>query len=83
MPVSLSIRVLPIFAAMSVPIEVLGPMLAVDTIPDTFGTVANVTADVGATGIIAHGIGELEEVVPATPADSKAVDEQPAPLTST
>src|SRR5690606_1429006 len=46
---------IPVFAAMGVPLEVLGPMLAVETIPDTFGTVANVTADVGATTIVARG----------------------------
>ena len=36
-----------------------GPMLAVEPIPDTFGTVANVTADVAATAVVAHGVGAV------------------------
>lgn len=41
--------------ALGAPIDLLPLLLAVDTIPDIFRTIANVTADVGATAIVAHG----------------------------
>ncbi len=48
---------LPVTQAMGLPVEPLGLLLAVDTIPDVFSTVGNVTADLTATGIVArrHG----------------------------
>jgi len=49
---------LPIFLAMGVPIEILGLLLAVDVIPDTFQTVGNVTADVSVTTIVARAYSE-------------------------
>ena len=49
---SLAVRV-PVFAMLGVPLEILGIMLAVEVIPDTFMTVGNVTADVAATAIVA------------------------------
>jgi Na+/H+-dicarboxylate symporter len=55
----------PIFLVMGVPLEVLGLMLAVDTIPDTFATVGNVTADLAATAFVARGAASSEEPVPA------------------
>ena len=45
----------PVFLIVGVPLEILGLLLAVETIPDTFATVGNVTADMAATAIIAHG----------------------------
>lgn len=44
----------PIFLSMGVPLEVLGLMLAVEVIPDTFMTVGNVTGDLAATAIVAR-----------------------------
>ena len=47
---------LPVTQAMGLPVEPLGVLLAVDTIPDAFATVANTTADVTAAAIVAgHG----------------------------
>lgn len=45
----------PIFLSMGVPLEVLGLMLAVEVIPDTFMTVGNVTGDLAATAIVTRG----------------------------
>ena len=44
---------MPVTQAMGLPIEPLGVLLAVDTIPDVFSTVGNVTADLTATGVVA------------------------------
>ena len=43
---------LPVAQAMGVPVSPLGLMLAVDTIPDAFATLGNVTADLTATAIV-------------------------------
>jgi proton glutamate symport protein len=43
----------PVTQAMGLPVEPLGILLAVDTIPDVFATIANTSADVTATGIVA------------------------------
>ena len=56
---------MPIVQAMGLPIEPLGVLLAVDTIPDVFSTVGNVSADLTATSVVARG----------------AADEQPQPGT--
>lgn len=45
---------LPVAQAMGVPVSPLGLMLAVDTIPDAFATLGNVTADMTATAIVAR-----------------------------
>ncbi|MEO5560758.1 MAG: cation:dicarboxylase symporter family transporter [Dokdonella sp.] len=45
---------LPVTQAMGLPIGPLGLLLAVDTIPDVFATVGNVTADLTATSIVAR-----------------------------
>lgn len=44
---------LPVTAAMGLPVEPLGVLLAIDTIPDVFATVGNVTADLTATSVVA------------------------------
>ena len=44
---------IPVFTAVGLPLEVLGPMLAVDVIPDIFRTVNNVTADLAVTAVVA------------------------------
>ena len=46
---------MPIVQTMGLPIEPLGVLLAVDTIPDVFSTVGNVSADLTATSIVARG----------------------------
>lgn len=43
---------LPVAQAMGLPVAPLGLMLAVDTIPDVFATVVNVSADLSATAIV-------------------------------
>ncbi|HET6633249.1 MAG TPA: dicarboxylate/amino acid:cation symporter [Rhodanobacteraceae bacterium] len=43
---------LPVTQAMGLPVAPLGLMLAVDTIPDVFATVGNVTADMAATSVV-------------------------------
>jgi len=43
---------LPVAAAMGLPVGPLGLMIAVDTIPDVFATVANVSADLTATSVV-------------------------------
>lgn len=45
---------LPVTQAMGLPVEPLGVLLAVDTIPDVFATVANTTGQVTATGVVAR-----------------------------
>ena len=45
---------LPVTQAMGLPIAPLGLLLAVDTIPDVFATVGNVTADLAATSVVAR-----------------------------
>ena len=44
---------MPVVQAMGLPIEPLGVLLAVDTIPDVFSTVGNVSADLTATAVVA------------------------------
>jgi Na+/H+-dicarboxylate symporter len=44
----------PICLAMGVPIELLALLVAVETIPDIFRTVGNVTADVAVTAVVAR-----------------------------
>jgi len=45
---------LPVTTAMGLPVEPLGVLLAIDTIPDIFSTVGNVTADLTATSVVAR-----------------------------
>ena len=44
---------LPVTTAMGLPVEPLGVLLAIDTLPDVFSTVGNVTADLTATSVVA------------------------------
>lgn len=50
----------PIFLAMGVPLEILPILLAVETLPDLFRTIGNVTADMAVTRIIAVRSGAAE-----------------------
>ncbi|WP_233198754.1 MULTISPECIES: dicarboxylate/amino acid:cation symporter [Luteimonas] len=57
---------LPVTQAMGLPVEPLGVLLAVDTIPDMFATVANTTGHVAATSVVARH-GTPAEVEPDAP----------------
>ena len=43
---------LPVAASMGLPVAPLGLLLAVDTIPDVFATVGNVSGDMAATSVV-------------------------------
>ena len=49
---------LPVTQAMGLPVAPLGLLLAVDTIPEVFATVGNVTADLAATSVVAAQSGK-------------------------
>lgn len=49
---------MPVVQAMDLPVEPLGVLLALDTIPDVFATVGNVTANVAVTGVVAKTVGD-------------------------
>jgi Na+/H+-dicarboxylate symporter len=53
--VSFLATILPVTQAMGLPVGPLGILLAVDTIPDVFATVGNVTGDLVATSVVARG----------------------------
>jgi Na+/H+-dicarboxylate symporter len=52
--VSLMAMNMPVVQAMGLPIAPLGLMLAVETIPDAFATLGNVTGDLAATTVVAR-----------------------------
>lgn len=52
--VSFMATVMPVTQSMGLPVEPLGLLLAVDTIPDVFATTGNVTGNLTATTIVAH-----------------------------
>ena len=58
---------LPGVQAMGLPVAPLGILLALDTIPDVFATVGNVTADLTATSVVARRAPEDAAAVQATP----------------
>lgn len=49
------IAAVPVLMAVNLPVEGIGILLAVDTIPDIFRTSANVTANIGAAVVLARG----------------------------
>ena len=49
---------MPVTQSMGLPVEPLGVLLAVDTIPDVFATVANTSAQVTATAVVARRSGQ-------------------------
>jgi Na+/H+-dicarboxylate symporter len=53
--VSLMATNMPVVQAMGLPVAPLGLMLAVETIPDAFATLGNVTGDLAATTVVARG----------------------------
>lgn len=58
--VSFVTSIAPICAAMGVPIELLGILIAVETIPDIFRTVGNVSMDIAVTATVTRGMAETE-----------------------
>jgi len=66
---------LPVTSAMGLPVGPLGLLLAVDTIPDVFATVGNVSADMAATSVVARQ--SRGEVEPGVAAD--ATPQSPVP----
>ena len=64
---------LPVVQAMGLPVAPLGILLALDTVPDVFATVGNVSGDLTATAIVARRhadeADEADEPLPATSAD--------------
>ena len=60
--VSFMATVMPVTQSMGLPIEPLGLLLAVDTIPDVFATTGNVTGDLTATSIVARQSPDARDV---------------------
>lgn len=59
--ISFFASVAPVAVAMGVPIEALGLLVAVETVPDLFRTLGNVTMDVAVTATIAQRTGAAEK----------------------
>jgi len=49
------IMLTPLFVAIGLPADGIGILIAVDALPDTFATVLNVTGDLAAAALVAHG----------------------------
>ncbi len=49
------IMLAPLFAALGLPVDGIGILIAVDAIPDTFATVLNVSGHLAATSLVARG----------------------------
>jgi proton glutamate symport protein len=58
---------MPVTQAMGLPVEPLGLLLALDTIPDVFATLGNVTGDLTATAVVAKGQTEPEAAAETSP----------------
>ncbi|WP_028920323.1 dicarboxylate/amino acid:cation symporter [Pseudoxanthomonas suwonensis] len=64
--VSFMATVMPVTQSMGLPVEPLGLLLAVDTIPDVFATTGNVTGDLTATAIVARQSSDIADTPPAS-----------------
>lgn len=62
--------IVPICAAMGVPVEALPLLLAVEVIPDIFRTIGNVTADLGVTAALAKTRAAQALATPQAPAEA-------------
>ena len=51
---------MPVTQSMGLPVEPLGVLLAMDTIPDVFATIANTSADMTATAVVAKSTGQVD-----------------------
>ncbi len=60
--VSFMATVMPVTQSMGLPLEPLGLLLAVDTIPDVFATTGNVTGDLTASSIVARHSPDARDV---------------------
>jgi Na+/H+-dicarboxylate symporter len=58
-----------IFVAVGLPVEAIGMLLAVDTLPDMFKTTANVTADMTAAAVIGRHNAKPAPVVAVSSAE--------------
>ena len=54
--VSFMAATMPVTSTMGLPVEPLGLLLAVDTVPDVFATIGNVTGDLTANSLVARGV---------------------------
>jgi Na+/H+-dicarboxylate symporter len=72
--VSLMATNMPVAQALGLPVAPLGLLLAVETIPDVFATLGNVTGDLTATTVVARRTGaasiETQSSVPEEPSPS-------------
>jgi len=73
--ISFFASVAPVSVAMGVPLEALGLLVAVETIPDLFRTLGNVTMDVAVTGTIAARSGITTDTESET---DRMIEEIPA-----
>ncbi|MCC6317488.1 MAG: dicarboxylate/amino acid:cation symporter [Gemmatimonadaceae bacterium] len=64
-PAGSIVAMVPVLLAAGVPVEGMGVLLGVDTIPDMFRTTSNVTGDMAAAAVLGRG----EDRVPAAVAD--------------
>ncbi len=62
--VSFMATVMPVSQSLGLPVEPLGLLLAVDTIPDVFATTGNVTGDLTATAIVNQRSSDIPDVSP-------------------
>ena len=59
------IAMVPVLTSVGLPIEGIGILLGVDTIPDMFRTTANVTGQLAAATIVSRGAPRAERLEPA------------------
>jgi len=59
--VSFMATVMPVSQSLGLPVEPLGLLLAVDTIPDVFATTGNVTGDLTATALVNQRSADLPD----------------------
>ncbi len=57
---------MPVTQALGLPVAPLGLLVSVETIPDIFATLGNVTANVSATTLVAQGSHDPADIPPAT-----------------
>jgi Na+/H+-dicarboxylate symporter len=55
----------PVLVSLGLPAEGVGLLIAVDTVPDMFNTLANVTGHMSSTAVIAHGSSREDKAVAA------------------
>lgn len=67
--VSFMATVMPVTQSLGLPVDALGLLLAVDTIPDVFATTGNVTGDLAATSLVARREGNA---IAGTPSSGSA-----------